>query len=273
MKEKRFLPKITALLGSLVIAAHTYAAPLKVGVTPGSLADSVNVAAVEARKVGLEVDVIEFTDWTTPNSALDAKDIDLNYFQHQAFLDNALKERHFKIKSIAVGLLSNIGLYSKKIKSFDELPKGASVGVANDPVNQGRGLLLLEKAGLIKLKDGIGAKASINDIIENPKELKLVEIEGPQLVRAIDDLDLAQGYPGHFVNAGQADIASKALLYSNIDDTYYAIRFVAHTDNVNDERLKKFIEIYHSSDAVKKEIHDSLAQDNKLYSLPWLRNQ
>ena len=255
---------------ALIATSSTWAAPLKIGVTPGSLADSVAVAAQEAKKAGLDVQVIEFTDWTTPNTALSAGDLDLNYFQHQAFLDNAIRTAGYKIQSVGFGLLPNIGLYSKKFTSLKDIPDGSSVGVANDPVNQARGLLLLQSAGLIKLKDGVGAKANVSDVVSNPRKFKIVEVEGPQLVRAIDDLALAQGYPAHFVNAGQAQLASRALQYSTIDDLYYAIRFVARDDRKDDPRIKQFIKIYQSSDAVAKQISKSFADDKKLYSLPWL---
>ena len=245
--------------------------PLKIGVTPGSLADSVAVAAKEAQAQGLDVKVIEFTDWATPNTALASGDLDLNYFQHQAFLDNAVKETGFKLKSVAFGLLPNIGLYSSKVKRFDELKPGARIAVANDPVNQGRGLLLLEKAGLIKLRDGVGTRGNVRDIVGNPRNFKLVEIEGPQLVRALDDVDLAQGYPAHFVNAGKPQVAGSALLYSGIHDDYFAIRFVTRENNVSDARVRKFVEIYQNSSAVKAQIARSFANDDKLYSLPWLK--
>ncbi|XAH24357.1 MetQ/NlpA family ABC transporter substrate-binding protein [Xylophilus sp. GW821-FHT01B05] len=265
------LPRLLwAVVSSLLLAATAQAQQLKIGVTPGSLADSVEVAAKEARQQGLDVKVIEFTDWTTPNTALAAGDIDLNYFQHQAFLDNAIKERGYKFTSVATGLLPNIGLYSLKLKRFDELKEGARVGVANDPVNQGRGLQLLEKAGLIKLRDGVGARGGLNDIVANPKKLKFSEIEGPQLVRALDDLDLAQGYPAHYVNAGKPQIAGSALLYSGIDDVYFAIRFVSRQDNAKDPRVLKFVKIYQDSPAVRAQIHKSFADNDKLYSLPWV---
>jgi D-methionine transport system substrate-binding protein len=267
MKISRLLLSVIA---SFLLGTSAQAAPFKIGVTPGALADSVEVAAKEARKQGLDIKVIEFTDWTTPNTALAAGDIDVNYFQHQAFLDNAVKERGYKFRSVAVGVLTNIGLYSHKIKRFDELKEGARVGVANDPVNQGRGLLLLEKAGLIKLREGAGWRGTLNDIVANPKKLKFIEVEGPQLVRAIDDVDLAQGYPAHFVNAGKALLASNALLYSGIDDAYFAIRFVSRQDNANDARLKQFIKIYQASPAVREQLHKSNANDTKLYTLAWL---
>lgn len=243
---------------------------LKIGVTPGALADSVNVAAQEAKKQGLEVKVIEFTDWTTPNTALHSSDIDLNYFQHQAYLDNAVKERGYKFASVDVGVLANIGLYSYKVKRFEDLKDGAKVGLANDPVNQGRGLLLLQTAGLIKLKDGVGTRGTLNDVVSKPKKLKFVEIEGPQLVRALDDVDLAMGYPSHFVNAGKAEVAGAALLYSGVSDVYFAIRFVSRQDNANDPRVRQFIKLYQESAAVREQLHKSNAHNAKLYTLPWL---
>ena len=267
---KRLFPLLT-LLSALVLGTGAHAQTLRIGVTPGSLADSVEVAAKEARQQGLDVKVIEFTDWTTPNTALASGDIDLNYFQHQAFLDNAVKERGYKLVSVATGLLPNIGLYSLKVKRVEDLKDGARVGVASDPVNQGRGLLLVQKAGLIQLREGVGARGTVNDIVANPKKLKFIEIEGPQLVRALDDVDLAQGYPAHFVNAGRPQIAGSALLYSGIDDLYYAIRFVARQDKAKDARIEKFVKVYQQSPAVRAQIHKSYADNDQLYSLPWTR--
>lgn len=264
---------LLAAAAALSFAAHAQTAqpPLRIGVPPGALADSVEVAARQARAQGLDVKVIEFTDWTTPNTALAAGDIDINYFQHQAFLDNAIKERGYKLTSVAVGVLNNVGLYSVRIKRFDELKDGARVGVASDPVNQGRGLLLLEKAGLIKLKDGVAWRGSLADIVSNPKKLKFVEVEGPQLVRAIDDLDLAQGYPAHYVNAGRSALASQALLYSGVDDLYFAIRFVTRQDNAKDPRVARFVRIYQDSADVKAQLLKSNNNDPKLFTIPWTK--
>ena len=269
MKTTGFMRALVMGMGLYLGLAAWAATPLRIGVTPGALADSVEVAAKEARAQGLDVKVIEFTDWTTPNNALASGDIDVNYFQHQAFLENAIKERGYKLASVAVGLLPNIGLYSVRVKRFDELKEGALIGVASDPVNQGRGLLLAAKAGLIKLRDNVGARGTVSDIVWNPKKFKFVEIEGPQLVRAIDDLDLAQGYPAHFVNAGKPQLAGSALLYSGIDDLNFAIRFVSRQDNASDPRLKQFIKIYQESPAVRQQISASYVHDSKLYSLPW----
>ncbi len=114
------------------------AGSLKVGVTPGAYADSVIAAAADAKARGLDVQAIEFSDWTTPNLALDSGDIDVNYFQHRPFLDNAIKARGYRFTDVGVGTLANIGLYSLKHKSFAEIPDRGSVAIADDPVNEGR---------------------------------------------------------------------------------------------------------------------------------------
>ncbi|MGV6875303.1 MetQ/NlpA family ABC transporter substrate-binding protein [Pseudochelatococcus sp. B33] len=263
---------LLALAVSALAISHTaIAAPLKIGVTPGAIADSINTAAEEARKQGLDVEVVEFTEWRGPNTALAAGDLDANYFQHLPFLENAVKEGNYAFTPLAVGLLPNVGLFSVKYGSFDALPEGASVAVAADPANQGRGLLLLERAGLIELKPGLGASATVNDIAANPRKLRFVEIDGAQIVRALEDVDLAYGVTSHYVTAGKADIADKhGLLFSGVDDARWAIHFVSRKDNADDARLREFIRIYYESPAVRQRIDDSYANNEKFYSLPWL---
>lgn len=266
-KHSLFALTFSTLVG---ITGVGHAATLKVGVVPGAYADSVAVAAKEAKKQGLEVQVVEFTDWTTPNVALNAGDIDVNYFQHQPFLDNAIAKQGFKLTSAGVGILANTGLYSLKHKTINDVPVNGKVGIANDPVNQGRGLLLLEKVGLIKLKPGVGFLGSLKDIVDNPKKLQFVEVEGPQLARITRDVDLAQGYP-HFIVASKAFDPSSGLAYSGIEDAQFAIRFIARTDKVDNPDLKKFIQIYQASPAVKDEIHRAYNNDKKLYTLVWVK--
>ena len=173
----------------VALGTSAVAGPLKVGVTPGALADSAEIAAKEARAQGLDVKVVEFTEWTTPNTALASGDLDLNYFQHQAFLDNANKQAGFKLGSIGVGLQGGFGIFSRKFKTLAELPHGARVAIANDPSNQARALSALQEAGLIKLKPDAPQLASLRDVGDNPKGLKFIEIQGPQLARSLDDVD------------------------------------------------------------------------------------
>ncbi|MFT4191542.1 MAG: MetQ/NlpA family ABC transporter substrate-binding protein [Comamonas sp.] len=255
-----------ALLPGLAAAADK----LRIGVVPGAYADSVAVAAQEARAQGIAVEVIEFTDWTTPNVAVDSGDIDINYFQHQPFLANAIKKQGFKLASAGTGILANVGLYSLKHKRIEDVPVGGKVGIANDPVNQGRGLLLLQKVGLIKLKPGVGYLGTLDDITDNPKKLNFVEVEGPQLVRITKDVDIAQGYP-HFIVAAKAFDPSSGLAYSGIEDAQFAIQFVVKQDRVNDPVVQKFIRIYQGSPAVKAETHKAFSNDDRLYTLAWTK--
>ena len=168
----------------LIGASHA-ADALKVGTT-AAFAVPLEAAVSEAKKQGLDVELIEFSDWIAPNVSLNAGDIDVNYFQHIPFLENAKAAAGFDLVPYAPGIINNVGLYSKKYKSFDELPQGATVAIANDPINSGRGLQLLAKAGLITLKDGVGYKATEEDIIANPKKIKILQVEAVQLEDFID---------------------------------------------------------------------------------------
>lgn len=257
-----------ALAATLALTGLAHADPLKIGVVPGAYGDAVEVAATEAKAQGLDVEVVEFSDWTTPNVALAAGDIDLNFFQHRPFLENASKERGYGFAVVGDGILANLGLYSLKHKSFDEIPEGGSVAIANDPVNQGRGLLLLEKAGLITLRPGVGFLGTLDDIAENPKNLTFTEVEGPQLVRITGDVDLAQGYP-HFIVASGAFDPTSGLIYSGIEDKQFAVAFVARADNKDDPRIGQFVDLFHTSQAVRARVHESFAQSDKLYILAW----
>lgn len=260
---------LAAVVGIAVVCmGPADAAKLKIGVTPGAYSDSIQAAAGEAKAKGLDVEVVEFSDWTTPNVALQAGDIDVNYFQHRPFLDNAVKDRGYDFTDVGVGALANIGLYSLRHKSFDAIPQGGSVAIANDPVNQGRGLLLLQKAGLIKLKDGVGFHGSLDDIVENPKKLTFTEVEGPQLVRVTGDVDLALGYP-HFIVAAKTFDPASGLIYSGIDDRQFAIRFVVRKDRAGDADIAKLVEIYHASPKVRAALAKAFADDPKLYTLAW----
>jgi D-methionine transport system substrate-binding protein len=251
-------------LGATLAQAET----LKVGTVPGAYSDAVNALIPEAKAQGIDVKVVEFSDWTTPNVALDAGDIDLNFFQHRPFMENASKQKGYAFDIVGLGILQNVGLYSLKHKSFDQIPVGGKVAIANDPVNQGRGLLLLQKAGLIKLKDGVGFLGTVDDITENPKKLKFTEVEGPQLVRITGDVDLAQGYPHFIVAAGTFDPTS-ALLYSGIEDKLFTVSFVTKAARKDDPVVRKFVALFQNSEAVKQQIHKSFAGSDKLYVLAW----
>ena len=260
------MPKHTlkTLALSLLLASGIAQAadkPLKLGTT-AAFAPPLEVAVEEAAKQGLKVELVEFTDWNTPNITLANGDIDANYFQHTPFLENANKEGGFTLKAFAPGIINNVGLYSKKYKAIADLPEGAKVAIANDPINGGRGLQLLQKAGLLKLKEGVGYKATLDDIVDNPKHIDIIELEAVQLVRALDDVDLAQGYPHYIRLAGTLD-PNSALLFDGIENKEYVIQFVTRGDYQDDGRLAKFVDVYQHSPQVRAALdkaHGSLYQ-------------
>lgn len=262
---------LVAALAALVAlaAAPAEAGKLRIGTVPGGYGDSIAAAAEDAKAQGLDVEVVEFTDWTTPNVALQSGDIDVNYFQHRPFLNKAIEQRGYDFTDVGVGALANVGLYSLKHKSFADIPQDGKVAIANDPVNQGRGLLLLQRAGLVKLKDGVGYLGSLDDIVGNPKNLSFTEVEGPQLVRVTGDVDLALGYP-HFIVASKAFDARSGLIFSGIEDKQFAIRFVVKKDRAADPDIQKFVKVYQTSPKVRAVLAKAFADDSKLYALAWV---
>lgn len=162
---------------------------IKVGIMSGEDEDVWRVVTSEAAKKGLKIETITFNDYTQPNEALERGEIDANAFQHQPYLDNQVKQHGYHIVSVGYTGVWPIGLYSKKHKSVAELPKGAVIGVPNDPSNEGRALRVLQNEGLIKLKDGTGILATIVDVSENPKNIEIRELDAGIVGRSIDDLD------------------------------------------------------------------------------------
>lgn len=241
-----------------------------IGISP-PFAKPLKVAVDEAKKEGINVKLVEFSDWNTPNITLNHGDIDANYFQHQPFLDNALKETNFKLKALGIGSGTHVGLYSKKYKSVDQVVDGARVVIPNDPVNQGRALLLLQQSKLITLKDANNHLSNLQDIASNPKNLKFIEVEGPQTARAVDEADLVFSYPMYLRLAKTID-PNAALVLDQINNTRYAILFVVRDDYEQThpekaENLKKFIQIYQNSEKVKQELNADIGE--KLWFKGW----
>ena len=164
---------------------------VKVGATPVPHAELLNFVKPQLAKEGVDLQVMEFTDYVKPNLSLSDKELDANFFQHIPFLEKTCQERNLKLVVLDKIHIEPMGCYSKKFKSLKELPDGAKVAIPNDPTNGGRSLMLLEAAGLLKLKDGKGITATPNDLAANPKNLKIIEVESATLPRALDDTDLA----------------------------------------------------------------------------------
>ncbi|MGP1470627.1 MAG: MetQ/NlpA family ABC transporter substrate-binding protein [Schwartzia sp. (in: firmicutes)] len=182
-------PAAPAGSGSGAAGAKT---TLKVGATPVPHAEILEIIKPLLAKENIDLKIVEFSDYVQPNLALNDKELDANFFQHEPYLDNFVSEhKEMKLKNAGGIHIEPMGIYSKKIKDLAALPEGASLAIPNDPTNGGRSLLLLEKAGLLTLKAGVGVKATVGDIAANPKNLKFQEVEAAQVPRTLDDVDAA----------------------------------------------------------------------------------
>lgn len=244
--------------GSSEKPAASSAAPAKseitVGATAGPHAEVVEAAAKEAEKMGLKVNVKEFSDYIAPDQALEDGDIDLAVYQHQPFLDNFNSQKGGHLVSIGKAILMRMGIYSDKYKSVDEIPDGAVIAIPNDPTNGGRGLLLLQEAGLIKLKDGVGAKAAVTDVTDNPKHLQFQELDAAQLPRSLNDVGAAVITMNYVMSAG-LDPKKQGIFLEPKDAPLAVMIIAARNKDKDDPAYQTFVKAY-QSDAVRQFIAD-----------------
>lgn len=225
---------------------------ITLGVTPGVQADIAEQVKKEAAKQGITIKLMEFSDYVTPDVALSNKEIDMNSYQHKPYMDNLVKDKGLKITSIGTTIVAPMGLYSHKIKSLDEVKNGDSVAVPNDPTNGARGLLLLQKAGLIKIKEGV-QYPTVTDITENPKNLKIQELEAAQIPRSLDDVTFAAVNTNYAMEA-KIDPVKDAMLREDKDSPYANI-IAVNIDDKDNPTYKKIVDIYHS-DVIKQYIEE-----------------
>src|SRR6201996_800344 len=222
--QRRFILKLAAALGAAsLFTTVAYAEDsIKVGVTGGPHAQIMEVVKTVAAKNGLNIKIVEFSDYVQPNAALASGDLDANSYQHDPYLQAQVKDRGYKLIRIADTVTYPMGIYSKKLKSLAALPNGARIAVPNDPTNGGRALLLLQKQGLIKLRADAGLKATPLDIVDNPKKLKIVELDAAQIPRSLNDVDAAAINTNFAMEAGLKPKADAIAIevasgpYSNI---------------------------------------------------------
>ena len=189
---KKLLLTLAAMLAAGTLVCHAQAATtVKVGASPTPHAEILNAAKDMLKAEGINLEIIEYSDYVQPNVALDSKDLDANYFQHKPYLDDFNAQKGTKLSSMGGVHYEPFGIYAGKCTSLKDLKKGAIVAVPNDATNEGRALLLMQDQGLITLKDGVGLTATVRDIKDNPKKLRIEEIEAAQLVRALPDVDIA----------------------------------------------------------------------------------
>ena len=266
---KNFRSALLAAALSLVVAAGSATAAqattkIRVGASPTPHAEILKVANDVLKPQGYELQIIEYSDYVQPNMALEGKELDANFFQHKPYLDDFNKEKGTKLVSIGTVHYEPFGIYAGKTKSLGALKDGAMVAVPNDTTNEARALLLLQSNGLIKLKDGIdptsdatkldgaGLTATRRDIAENPKKLKIEEIEAAQLVRALPDVDLAI-INGNYAILGGLKVADalSAEKADSIAATTYANILAVRAGDENRPELKALIDAL-KSDQVKE---------------------
>src|SRR5690554_3130668 len=210
LRRREYMKKISSiLLITLLIAGSLFAAGAKesanvltVGATPEPHATFLNLIVDDLAQQGITLKIVEFTDYVTPNKALEDGQIDANFFQHIPYLESFNKEQGYHLVNAGGIHIEPIALYSRKVKSVSAIPQGATIAIPNDPTNGGRALLLLESAGLITMKEGAGITATPFDIEKNPKELKFHEIEAASLPRVLADVDAAVINGNYAIPAG-----------------------------------------------------------------------
>ena len=226
---------------------------LKIGATAVPHAEILEQVKPILAKDGIDLQITEFTDYNTPNLALGDKEIDANFFQHVPYMDEFAKAHNLPLVSAGGVHLEPMGLYSRQIKDLKDLPKGAKIAIPNDPTNGGRALLLLQKEGLITLKDSSNILSTVQDIASNPNGYQFVELEAAQIPRSLDDVALAAINTNYALNAG-LNPGKDALAIEAKDSPYVNIVTVLK-GNENDPRIKKLMEALHTPE-IKKFIED-----------------
>lgn len=229
---------------------------IKVGASVTPHAEILGVAKELLTKEGYTLEIVEFNDYVLPNTSVEDGELDANYFQHRKYLADFNKENGTHLVEVVPVHYEPFGIYAGKTKSLEELADGAKIAVPNDGTNEGRALLLLEAQGLIKLKENVGFTATKLDIVENPKNLEIQELDAAQLVRALSDVDLAV-INGNYAIQGGLNAGKDALAVEDKDSeatqTYANVLAVkeghekdagilALAKALQSEEVKKFIE-------------------------------
>ena len=218
---------------------------LRVGVAAGPEYVLAETACKVAKETyGLEVELVAFNDYIMPNTSLAQGDIDVNVFQTKPYLDDQASRRGYRFAVVGRTFIYPMAAYSRKIKTPDELRDGSTVVIPNDFANSARALLLLQEAGLIKLRDGATAPRRV-DIVENPKRLDILELEAPQLARVLDDARVSLAVINNNF-AGQAGLLLRDGVFAEAEDSPYVNLIVTREADKDDARVKQFVRAYQS---------------------------
>lgn len=244
---------------TLVLALSACSKPegktLKVGVTPVPHGEIMEKAAELLEKENITLDIVEFTDYVLPNTALDSGDIDCNFFQHLPYLTDFNEKHGTDIVSVAPVHFEPLGVFKGNTDSIDSLPDGAVIAIPNDASNGARALLLLEDLGIITLKEDAGLTASVLDIKDNPKNIEFFEIEAAQLARTIEDVDLAVLNGNYARQAGIFDLLIAGEDKDGKAAQTYANLLCVKAGNEENEAVKKLCKVL-QSDEMRKFIEE-----------------
>ncbi len=221
---------------------------IKVGASPAPHAEILEVVKPLLAEEGINLEVTEFTDYIIPNEAVEGRDLDANYFQHQPYLTDFNATRGTHLVSIASVHFEPLGVYPGKIQTIDALPDGGVIAVPNDTSNEARALQLLESLGLIELKEGVGLEATPLDIVSNPKNLTFQELEAAQLVNVLPDVDLAVINGNYAVDAQITDTILASEDKESEGATTYANILVVREGDEQRPELQKLAEALQSEE-------------------------
>ncbi|HSW92773.1 MAG TPA: MetQ/NlpA family ABC transporter substrate-binding protein [Gammaproteobacteria bacterium] len=248
LKKLKILLLLASFIGLAACGSHDKNV-LKVGTISGPETELMEVAKETAKtKYGLDIKIIEFTDYIQPNAALSDGSIDANMFQHQPYLDQQVKNHHYALIAIGKTFVFPMGIYSRKIKTLNDLPMKATIGIPNDPSNEGRALLLLETAGIITLKNQNDLFATPADIKTNPKQLRFKELDAAQLARSLQDVDAAVINTNYAVPAGLSP--TKDAVFHEGPDSPYANIIVIRANEQNDPRMQQLVSAFQSVEVI-----------------------
>ncbi|MGL5126267.1 MAG: MetQ/NlpA family ABC transporter substrate-binding protein [Fusobacteriaceae bacterium] len=237
------MKKVLGIL-ALVTSVAAFAGNIKVGATPVPHAELLKIVQEDLKNDGVNLTIIEFTDYVTPNLAVDSGEIDANFFQHKPYMDTFAKEKGLKLVSLGNVHLEPLGVYSKKIDSLEKLKDKSTVAIPSDPTNGGRALILLHEKGIIQLKDPKNLLATEFDIIKNPKKLRFKSLEAAQIPRVLRDVELAVINGNYAIESGLNPETDALILEGK--ESPYANLVTIKAGNENNVDLQKLIKALQS---------------------------
>ncbi len=261
MKKTLALVLSVVLILALAVGCGSKAAEsktIKVAASPTPHAEILAIAKDILAEQGYDLEIIEYTDYVQPNLVVDSGELDANYFQHTPYMNQFNEENGTEIVSAGLIHYEPFGIFAGKTASIDALPDGAKISIPNDATNGARALLLLQQEGVITLADGAGIEATVYDIVDNPKNVEIVEMEAAQLPLSLGDVDLAVINGNYALDAGLNPATDALAIEDASGDAaqYFANLIGVKAGNENSEAIKALVAAC-QSDAVRDFINET----------------